>query len=110
MSIAPPQDIYQWLSAVSVAVAAYAVQHAVGLSARFVKLETRYEEKVKVIDAVSDQQKLDGNLLAVHTTQLAALASINEKLDALPRREEIDHRFTSLEAVVRSGPGSSSGR
>ena len=110
MSIAPPQDIYQWLSAVSVGVAAWAVQHAVGLSARFLKLETKYEEKVKVIDAVSDQQKVDGNLLAVHTTQLAVLSSISEKLDKLPRREELEHRFVSLEAVVRSAPSSNTGR
>jgi hypothetical protein len=103
--VAPPQDLYQWLSAVSVAVAAYAVKHAVGLSSRFLKLETRYEEKVKLIDSISAQQTADGNLLAVHTTQIAALSSISEKLDKLPRREELEHRFTSLEAVVRSNTG-----
>lgn len=96
-----PQDIYQWLSAVSVVVAGAAVKHAFGLSSRFLKLETRYNEKVKVIDEIAAQQKVDGTTLAVHTKQLEALASINEKLDALPRREELDHRFQSLEAAIQ---------
>jgi len=96
-----PQDIYQWLSAVSVVVAGYAIRHAVGLSGRFLKLETRYEEKVKIIDTIAVQQKTDGTLLAVHTKQLEALASINDKLDALPRREEIDHRFSGIELALQ---------
>jgi hypothetical protein len=96
-----PQDIYQWLSAVSVVVAGYAIRHAVGLSGRFLKLETRYNEKIKEVDAIAAQQKTDGTLIAVHTKQLEALASINEKLDALPRREEIDHRFSGIELALQ---------
>jgi hypothetical protein len=71
------------------------------LSGRFLKLETRYNEKIKEVDAIAAQQKTDGTLIAVHTKQLEALASINEKLDALPRREEIDHRFSGIELALQ---------
>jgi hypothetical protein len=95
--VGAPQDLYQWLSAVSVIVAGSAVKYAVGLSNRFIKLETRFEEKATKVKEIESQQKLDSALLAVHSKQLETLSSINEKLDDLPRREELDVRFKGIE-------------
>lgn len=112
-----PQNIYQWLSAISVPVAGFAVKHAVGLAGRFRVLEALFNEKKADIEKLDNQQRSDGIKLAEHQlliTQVKLdLAGINTKLEPLPRisaaleallpalqrivpREEMEARFASV--------------
>lgn len=118
MSTFAPQGFYQWLAAVSVPVAGFAVKQALSLAPRLAVLEKMSQQNETKVSEIDVQQRRDGEKLAVHSELLSQvqsqLASISSKLESLPRiatileqlipkfdkvvpREEIDTRFASIQ-------------
>lgn len=120
-----PQGVYQWLSAVSVPVAGFAVRYAWGLATRFAVLEALFRKKEaedkSTIDKLDAQQRKDGIQLAEHQVLIQQvrgdLSGINSKLEPLPRiatlleslmpmlqkivpREELEQRFAALHQQI----------
>lgn len=120
-----PQGVYQWLSAVSVPVAGFAVRYAWSLATRFAVLEALFKKKESEDKAkhekFDDQQRKDGIQLAEHQIMInqvkSDLSGINSKLEPLPRiatlleelrpallkivpREELDQRFAALHQQI----------
>src|ERR1700731_4111407 len=89
MSMSAAQGLYQWLAAVSVPVAAFAVKFALGLAPRLAVLEKIVEKSELKIGQMDTQQRTDGERLAVHSELLSQvrtdLVSISSKLESLPR-------------------------